>query len=162
MADFYGRAIQGQSDISDAMYYSVMCSEDFSFSDKAKIKASYQNLLPAVQTFMQRSNDELLKVCERWNVPKAPDYENQPIKSDVPTLVINGKYDPITPPKNGEDAAKTLTKSTLVTLPVAGHDPGSYSKCGLELRLNFLADPTKPLDTKCAGQQTLTFELPSF
>jgi pimeloyl-ACP methyl ester carboxylesterase len=143
--------------VSTGMFNSTQCTEEYSFSDPARVKAAYQNLIPPIKEAGADDFDSAFAICSLWNVPKAPALENQAVKSDIPTLIINGKYDPITPPKYGEEAAKTLSKSTVVTLPNTGHDPATLNECATTMRLQFLADPTKAVDVQCASRLKVNF-----
>jgi pimeloyl-ACP methyl ester carboxylesterase len=44
----------------------------------------------------------IFNVCAFWGVAKDPAIENTPLQSDIPTLIITGHYDPITPPLWGK------------------------------------------------------------
>jgi hypothetical protein len=71
------------------------------------------------------------------------------VRSDIPTLILGGEFDPITPPSYGKLAASTLTKSTFIEVQGGGHAVSPYSECTRKLESLFLADPEKPLNTSC-------------
>jgi pimeloyl-ACP methyl ester carboxylesterase len=154
---FGGLILPTIDSVSYGMYHSTQCAEEYSFSSPAKSRASYQNLLLPIKETGVDDFDSSFAICQLWNVPKSPPIENQPVKSDIPTFIINGKFDPITPPVYGQEAAKTLSKSTVVTLPNTGHDPATLNECATTMRLQFLADPTKPVDTQCVSRQRINF-----
>jgi pimeloyl-ACP methyl ester carboxylesterase len=143
--------------ISRGMYYSVNCQEEFAFTDTQNLQKSQQALLPQVVTALADLGPSTFETCKKWGVDKAMARENEPVKSDIPTLIISGQFDPITPPNYGQEAAKTLSKSTVVTLPGQGHSPVEANVCGVNLVKNFFGDPTKTLDTGCSKQSTLKF-----
>jgi pimeloyl-ACP methyl ester carboxylesterase len=81
--------------------------------------------------------------------------------TDLPMLMFNGDLDPATPIDIAKLAGEHFNgpHQTFVTIPRAPHDSFYYSPvgpnlppCGLTLVTSFLADPTAPLDTSCAGQ----------
>jgi pimeloyl-ACP methyl ester carboxylesterase len=160
LSTLYVTIVQSISDsISAGTYYSTNCSDEYSFSNPNN--APSQTLLPSIKDGW-RSNgnsneDPEVAICKLWNVPKAPAIENQPVKSDIPTLIINGKFDPITPPNYGAEAAKTLSKSTSVTLANAGHAPDTLNECATDIRLEFLANPAKAPNLGCAARLKVTF-----
>lgn len=96
------------------------------------------------------------------DVPGASLTENDPVASDIPTLVLAGDLDPITPPDNGREAARSLARSQLFVFPGFGHgvlvpnpleriDDG-VPRCAMQLVAAFLEDPTQPLDAACVGR----------
>lgn len=96
--------------------------------------------------------------------PKYTDYlDDQWAQTDVPILMLQGKLDPATP----YDTAATLkdhytgANQTFVTFPYGSHNvtngspTGSYADethCAKQLWLDFMEDPTAPLDISCAAQ----------
>ena len=69
--------------------------------------------------------------------------------SDVPTLILSGALDPITPPEWSTSAARSLTRSTLVARPGAGHL--DEDDCSLRLIAEFIARATaEGMDVSCA------------
>ncbi len=55
----------------------------------------------------------------------------------------------------------TLSNRDVVVFPASGHLDSLLSPCGLQISLDFLADPDQALDTSCAASDTIDFELPS-
>ncbi|MEO1320539.1 MAG: alpha/beta hydrolase, partial [Pseudomonadota bacterium] len=99
------------------MHNSVVCSEDAPLYDEADIdrEALANTYLGDVQI------EGLNAMCDGW--PRGPvDPDNgKAIVSDVPTLILSGQYDPVTPPENGDKAAKTLSVSRHIVAPGQGH-----------------------------------------
>ena len=86
--------------------------------------------------------------CQIWDVPAAPSIEKDAVRSDIPTLIVAGQYDPITPPAWGEMVADALPASTFVEFPGQGHGQFVHD-CPRSIRTSFLADPTQPPDITC-------------
>lgn len=82
------------------------------------------------------------------------------VKSDLPTLVINGGLDGMTPPEWGNRAAQTLSQSKVVTIPMAGHTAGLLNKCGNALVAAFVLDPEAEINTACADAARPSFVQP--
>ena len=85
--------------LANGMQYSVICSEDeplFAGADRAAMAKTYQG------TDMV---DALQMICGLW--PKGPvDADlHAPLHSDIPTLLLSGEADPVTPPVDAERAA---------------------------------------------------------
>ncbi len=145
--------------ISRGMFLSVQCYEDAAF-DPPDALATSSAAYPRLESFLRRGGD-LGALCPRaWAVGAADPVENEPISSDVPTLLISGEYDPVTPPAWGALAAATLPNSTHVVIPNASHDAFT-TDCGAALALAFVNDPSAALDTACAENQPgIVFALP--
>ena len=82
----------------------------------------------------------------------------EPVRSDLPSLVVTGRFDQITPPAYGERVAESLPEATLVEMAGTGHAPLFTSgECGITLLFAFLKEPSAPVDPACARTSTLTF-----
>src|SRR5262249_490429 len=92
--------------------------------------------------------------CAAWNVKGAPAIEKQPVTSDLPALVMEGTYDPITPPDFGKDTPKYLKNSFYTEYPGLGTGTSVGDNWPLSVALAFLDDPTKQPDTSCIGKMT--------
>ena len=68
--------------------------------------------------------------------------ENEPVASDIPTLVLAGEYDPITPPAWGELASNGLENSFFLEFPGLGHGVSLEGGCPLGIILAFLDEPS--------------------
>lgn len=102
--------------VADAMGYTVICSEDFPFFDAdAAEKLNADTYLGAVQT------DSLTKLCPHWPTASVPPDFKEPVTVDVPTLILSGEADPVTPPENGELVAASLPTSLHLVAPGQGH-----------------------------------------
>jgi hypothetical protein len=141
------------------MYTSVKCYEDTPFSSQAKLAADLQAHpeLGGSEGSVQGPFD----MCKAWNVPPAPALEDQAVKSDVPTLVLSGQFDPVTPPAWGQLAASTLSKGTYILIPGAGHGSSLTELCPRRLALSFFADPSTAPDASCTKDMKVAFAGPN-
>jgi len=90
--------------------------------------------------------------CKDFGVAPAPDGFTDPVRSDIPTLVLAGEYDPVTPWEDAKHASETLSRSTYVQFPAMGHSVVFASpECPEIIFGAFLADPTAPVDTSCVA-----------
>lgn len=138
---------------SHGMYFSVICSEEIAFTTEEEIHAT-RTAYPHLQTFfagIPENTPEILRLCAKWQVAPPNPIENAPVVSDIPTLLLNGEYDPITPPGWGELAARTLSRSQVFTFPATGHAVVVRGGCPHYLIRTFLEHPTQPLDGSCVG-----------
>ncbi len=87
-------------------------------------------------------------LCSEWPVePTSPDF-NVPIESDIPALVMAGRYDPVTPPAGTEAVADRLSNATFGLWPDRGHGV-SGEPCSNDISTAFLEDPTASVDLEC-------------
>ena len=88
--------------------------------------------------------------CKDFGVAPAPAGFNDAVRSDIPTLVLAGEYDPLTPPEDSRHTSETLSRSTFVLFPGMGHATVFASpECPEIIFRAFLADPTAKIDTSC-------------
>lgn len=151
---FYYGVLHFDQSINDGMYLSVECNENEKRFSHARLEANIQRLDPSVRQDNALSlEDFALTQCKIWNVkPESIDL-GQPIKSAIPTLVMEGKYDPVTPPAYGMEAAKTLVKSYQFLAPSTGHGVFlSGQACPVQVGEAFLQRPEQAPDTTCLQQ----------
>ena len=76
--------------------------------------------------------------------------------SDVPTLLLAGAFDPVTPVAWAERAAEGLSRSQLVVAPHGSH--GVFgTECGMSLVVAFFDDPSVAPDAICLADDELQF-----
>ncbi|MCK9489022.1 MAG: alpha/beta hydrolase [Xanthomonadales bacterium] len=87
-----------------------------------------------------------------------------PLRSDLPIVVANGAWDPITPTPLAEYIMSGLSHGRLVEFPHAGHGPTRSLECGGEFLNRFFDDPQAELDMDCVndGEQAATYLAPYF
>ena len=71
---------------------------------------------------------------------------------DSPTLVLAGRFDPITPPAWSRAVADAIEGSIYVELADHGH--GMSTACPIGIREAFLDDAAAPVDTSCVDEIT--------
>ncbi len=105
-------------DMEDAMamgmQMSVTCSEDADSMVPREEDAGtvLGNLLPAGMAAM----------CKVWPKGKVPADFHKPLATAVPALVLEGEFDPVTPPRYGTEVVKTLPNGRLFVLKGTGHN----------------------------------------
>lgn len=88
--------------------------------------------------------------CDSWPVKQLPESYGDTVTSDIPTLVIAGEYDPITPPANSKATADALSDSVFIQVPHGGHGPGPDTECSLGIYTRFFDEGTD-VDTSCVA-----------
>ncbi len=131
--------------LASGMQNSVICSEDAPFFanvpvDRDAIARTYQGT---------DQLDAFLEVCKLW--PRGPvDSDlHRPLKSAIPTLLLSGEADPVTPPADAERAALGLSNHRLLILSGEGHGQAATG-CVPKLMAAFLeAAAPALLDASC-------------
>ncbi len=134
---------------SEGMNLSVECQEEVAFLDEATALDNVPDQSTplynsSIQTIQQTFSD-----CQIWDVMPADSRETQPVESDIPTLVVAGEFDPITPAAWAESAASYLTNSFFFLFPGGGHGVIDMNSCSQSIMQNFLDDPTQEPDGSC-------------
>ncbi|HEY1403246.1 MAG TPA: alpha/beta hydrolase [Pyrinomonadaceae bacterium] len=93
-------------------------------------------------------------ICDAWGVPPSARIENEPVTSNIPTLILAGEYDSYTPPAWARLAARTLRRSHFYELPGMGHGVGFGSRCAREAVVAFLNDPARAPQVDCLAAMT--------
>jgi pimeloyl-ACP methyl ester carboxylesterase len=89
--------------------------------------------------------------CRVWKVPKAPAEQRAATPSRIPTLMLAGSFDSVTPTSWARIAARTLTNSTVLEFAGIGHFVTLASPCAQQVFASFLATPSAP-DTACVAK----------
>lgn len=88
--------------------------------------------------------------CDDWPVEPASNTFNDGVASDIPALVVAGRFDPITPPEGTKAVASRLTNSTFAMWPNRGHGV-TGDPCAETVMSAFLEDPVAPVDLDCVA-----------
>jgi pimeloyl-ACP methyl ester carboxylesterase len=133
---------QIDSRIARGMQFSVICSEDTPFITDEEVKTTSANSF-----YGDARVRPTIRACAEWPKAKVPASFLEPVKSDLPVLLISGALDPVTPPWLAQTVAKTLSHSKLVLIPNATHN--TYD-CVENLIADFIdKGTTDGLDTSC-------------
>jgi pimeloyl-ACP methyl ester carboxylesterase len=98
-----------------ALHFAVTCAED-----APRVTASEtRRLLATLRAPSLAARN--LAACDGWPRPSLPANFYEPLNSAVPTLILSGGLDPVTPPANGELVAKSLSNSRHVVAAGYGH-----------------------------------------
>ncbi len=157
LSQIYGNSINDT--MSRGMFYSIMCGEDVAFTTRHALELSVQGLPFQAQPAFLDSSMSLLSVCQFWGIKPVPAIQKEPVRSTIPTLILQGEYDPVTPPTNGILAAQTLSKSYFFLFPGVGHGviASHASNCPNDIMNAFLENPTEKPDGSCISAMTEPF-----
>lgn len=138
----------------DGLYNSVECRETWPMVDRtARRKAIESNGVYGLNARSSKSPT----FCPVWRVAPAPATERQPVKSEVPTLLLSGGYDWLTPPAWAREAAKTLSASRNLVFRAQGHGVVVQDACAARLRDAFIEDPNPKRALPCRPDKAPNF-----
>ena len=132
------------SENSRAMHFAVNCSDDpvsEAIAVSADVPAPYAPLLA-------REVLEGADACAILDVPQLGAASDEPLTSDIPTLILQGGLDNATPVAGGDAVAAGLSKVTNAIVPAGTHVQG-LTPCGAQIIASFAADPSGTPDTSC-------------
>ena len=148
LADYYVQRtewVASGDDTAAGNHFSVICAEDIRPTTEADARTAARG------TFLQGHVYQSYRAaCEVWPDAPLPADFFEPVRSDIPTLILSGGRDPVTPPAGGEKVAETLTDHLHVVVPNAGH--GVFGPCILLMMTRTLDDGSlENVDTSCVS-----------
>jgi pimeloyl-ACP methyl ester carboxylesterase len=131
--------------VSLGLYFSVACSEDLRDVNLITRREAVSQLAVFDDTMLA----QLEEICRRWPHATHGAELFAPVESSVPTLMLSGRYDPVTPPALAERAGATLSNARHVVAANVSHGVWHHG-CAPELLAEFFAnaDPAA-LDVSC-------------
>jgi len=118
---------------SPALHYSVTCAEDVPRVTRAERANGVDD--ERVRALARRT----LAVCDQWPKGSFDGDFTQPLRSNVPTLLLSGGLDPVTPPAYGDEVARTLPRSRHIVARGFGHIVSPHA-CAPRLIAAFVDD----------------------
>lgn len=136
------------------MYHAVVCARGRSVRVQPGqvLPPPYPQLLP----LGLREAEAVNNACDVLQVEQKPPFVYA--NPQIPTLVLNGSDDPITPAPYGEAVARNLTTAYVFTFPGVGHGalfaPQGMpaAACVTQIAADFLANPRQAPDSRCLAQ----------
>jgi pimeloyl-ACP methyl ester carboxylesterase len=104
----------------------------------------------ALRAPLRASAQAVVTLCDQWPAQRQP--AASPFTSTVPTLVLAGAYDPITPPVYGQQVQRGLGQALYVEFPDRGHAVLRGDDCSGAIVNAFLQQPSAAPDTGCLAR----------
>jgi pimeloyl-ACP methyl ester carboxylesterase len=139
----------GPRNMSVGMQLAVICAEDGPRVTPEEARKQAEGTLFGLHVMrLQR------EACAFWPRGSVDAAFYEPVQSSIPTLILSGDIDPVTPPVWGEEVAKTLPNSRHIVMPGTGHTAGGTG-CGRRLIKAFIdAGSAAGLDDSCVKSIT--------
>ena len=143
---------------SSGMYFSFNCADETPFTSQAQVESA-SNSHPQLAPYLEP--DSIFEICGFWG-SEPNDIKSRPVSADIPTLILAGRFDPITPPAWGRRAESAVTGSHYLEFPSGAHGVLGSSDCSFDISLEFLRDPAQEPDASCiAALPPLAFKTPA-
>lgn len=155
IAQFQTTVTTVSESIALGMHNAVMCSEDAPFFDASRIdkRALDSSYLGPLQV------EALIAICSIWPAGPIDDDFKRPLTTNIPTLLLSGTADPITPPVYAGMAAMNLRKAWLLEQTHQGHGQLSVG-CIPRLFEQFVVNAEfETVDNRCHKE---SFVMPFF
>jgi pimeloyl-ACP methyl ester carboxylesterase len=144
---------------SQGMYDAIMCNDGYreaAIASTAVDRAEFPVLTNAVS--VEGDAEAWAQSCIDIGAPPRPREEFAAVQTDIPTLLIEGDMDPITPPPLAHVIAPGFSNGTYVEFPYAGHGPSRSVECAGDLLNKFYDNPMAEPDLSCVDEM----EVPEF
>ncbi len=152
--------IQTSSMLSYGMFFSMMCADSTANISQEQIIDAADQYPEAIAMRQSILGEYGFGACALWNVPPVTN-NSAPVISDIPTLVLAGQYDPITPPAWGQQVAENLSNSFFIEFPGVGHGV-TNNPCPMNFAAAFIDDPTRQPTSGCVeNMRSLQFVIGS-
>lgn len=130
------------------MRLSVWCAEETPFASRETIEAETHKY-PVIDGYSPVVFQP--GICDIWGVQAMDSLENKAIHSDIPTLLISGEYDGITPPRWAKEMHSQLSNSFHMVFKGWMHTPTTNwgNPCAMEAAHAFFNDPSQFPEVEC-------------
>ncbi len=152
--------------ISPGLYISVMCHEHVLATTPEQLQAASsapQDIREYAWLPFYGNAQDLFNACKSWGATPPVAGENDPVSSNIPTLIITGSFDPATPPILARQVAAHLSHSYYFEFPNQGHTPtaADSSGCAMQTAQAFFDNPGVEPDRSCLDKiPAVSFILP--
>ncbi len=114
LAGLYEAMDRDDAAFSWPLWLSTICAEDTPFIPERLIAPATRNTLAGDYRIRQQQ-----RACRSWRVPKHDPAIGKPAK--IPILLMEGKFDPVTPPWKQQDLLRYFPVGRQIVIPHAGH-----------------------------------------
>jgi pimeloyl-ACP methyl ester carboxylesterase len=138
---------------SEGMAATLLCIDG---DNEAQARASKKDILedPVLGAAIGTAAfwDRRAALCEELGLHQRPAEQYRPVETDLPSLIIEGDMDPITPPPNAKAILPGFANATYVEFPFAGHGPSRSVECAGDMLNKFYDEPMTEPDLTCVEE----------
>lgn len=112
--------------LATGMHHAIVCTEDVPFFPESTSSDvalhDTQRLSNSANSYLGEGIIEMIEAtCQSWPQGVIDDDFKEPVRSEVPALILSGEADPITPPDYGTQVAATLSNAHHIVNRAEGH-----------------------------------------
>lgn len=144
-----------QSGYTEGQFFTHLCKEEFAFESPSDIQG-VQGTDPIAQA-TARAAKRYFDACKGFDVGAAAPVENQPVASNIPTLMLTADIDAGCPPEYALSAATHLGHAQVFNMPNMTHAVAGRSPCAKRMVAAFLDQPSATVDASCIANDRPTF-----
>lgn len=139
-------------DFSPGMSAAVSCNDGYTWHN-AQVIAEDMDEAPGLAGLIgsPAGADASQALCEQYGMGLRDRADYMPVSFDGPALVVNGAWDPITPPDLARQIMPGFANGQYLEVPFAGHGPTRSDECAADVMVAFFDDPAAELDTSCVA-----------
>ncbi|MGP1276079.1 MAG: alpha/beta fold hydrolase [Caulobacterales bacterium] len=137
-------------DFSAGMNAAISCNDGYTWQN-ARVIAEDLSEVPGLAGLIGsvEGAEASQALCERYGMGLRDRSEYAPVSFDGPALIVNGAWDPITPPDLARQIMPGFSNGQYLEVPFAGHGPTRSDECTADIMVAFFDDPSAELDTSC-------------
>ncbi len=151
-----GEFIKTQAGYTEGQFFTTLCNEEFPFEDVNAVTDDAGAHPDPIAASVARDTRRFFAVCKAFNPGKPDPVENQPLTSDIPTLMLSADIDAGCPAELSEAAVKRLSKGRNYFFPNRMHTIQG-SDCAHQMVAQFLETADANVDTDCMKTDRPTF-----
>jgi len=143
----------GFGGISQGMYNAILCLDGFrraQVDSNAADRSEFPIFSAAIGT--REFDEKAAQLCIDAGMAPRDMTEYEPVKTDIPALIVAGDMDPVTPPPLAKAILPGFSNATYVEFPYTGHGPLRSVECGGDLLNLFFDDPSAEPDLSCVDE----------
>lgn len=145
-------ALLGRMQVVDSgyngLYLSITCAEEVAPVDPEEAARLAEGTFLGDYRYRDQAD-----ACRHWPLGVVPDDLHEPVRAEVPVLLLSGQWDPVTPPSHAEHAVTHLPRGRHLVVPHGGHGFDGLEggdECADRLTTEFLrSGSADELDAGC-------------
>lgn len=155
------QAVTWEQAISQGAFRSIDCQDLVTGSDPTRLQALLKQMtLPELGQSAFNAGKQAYAICQNWGVKPAPASDRTAVKSKIPTLVLQSRYDTQTTTTMGRPSMVGLENGIFLEFPNGGHGVLQFSQCAKDVGVAFVNNPTRSPNAECRASIKPRFVLP--
>uniref|UniRef100_B8HZH2 TAP domain protein n=1 Tax=Cyanothece sp. (strain PCC 7425 / ATCC 29141) TaxID=395961 RepID=B8HZH2_CYAP4 len=155
------KASPWEQGISQGAFRSIDCQDLVTGSDPARLQSLFKQMtLPELGQSALNAGKQAYAICQNWSAQPAPASDRTAVRSKIPTLVLQSRYDTQTTTAMGRPSMVGLENGFFLEFPNGGHGVLQFSQCARDVGVAFVNNPTRSPNGECRAILKPQFALP--